>query len=181
MASAASAATATATATAAASASACGCTTCAVIPGSHSFLHFGNVKGVDYFYTAPARASLAESPDVRIANFKKHLDMAKGRPWVWIFDCGGMEMKHAMSVEHIRRLTSILIEEHAEVLQRLVIVRPTIWVQGMVTLMRQLVPAALGRRLEVVDGGKLEQLVALERVGLQGAPLVWLNGVVSSV
>jgi hypothetical protein len=169
-----------AAATTAAACPAVACATCATAPGSHSFVHFGNVRGVDYFYTAPARASLAETPDVRIANFKKHLDSAKGRPWVWIFDCGGMEMKHAMSVEHIRRLTAILIEEHADVLQRLVIVRPTIWVQGMVTLMRQLVPAALGRRLEVVDGGKLEQLVALERIGLHGAPLGWLNGVLTS-
>ena len=88
------------------------CIKCQINPESHSFTNFGDLNGINLYYTAPARTLDYKESEEKIANFKKHLDLAKGNQWIWVFDCGSMQMKHSSTMNYTRRLAQILANEH---------------------------------------------------------------------
>jgi len=142
------------------------------------FQHIGRCGATNFYYTAPAKVPVnpTESADARFATIKHALDGVKGTgAWVWIFDCGGMEMRHALGPEVVRRLANLIATEHATDLQRIVFVKPNFWMQSVLTLMRQLFSGPLATKILVLDGtSKLETMLSLEGVGLSGAPLGWM-------
>lgn len=142
-----------------------------------SFQHIGRCGTVNFYYTAPAKVpNIVESSEMRFLTIKHALDGVKGTgAWVWIFDCGGMEMRHALSPEVVRRLANLIATEHATDLQRIVFVKPNFWIQSVLTFMRQLFSGPLASKILVLDGlSKLETMLSLEGIGLNGAPLRWV-------
>ena len=144
------------------------------------FQHIGRCGALNYYYTAPAKVPVnpTESPESRFVMIKSALDGVRGRgAWVWIFDCGGMEMRHSMGPETVRRLANLIATEHAEELQRIVFVRPNFWMQSVLTLMRSLFNGPLATKILVLEGSsRLETMLSMEGVGLSGAVLGWVMG-----
>ena len=105
------------------------CPKCIENPESHSFTQFGKFGDANLIYTSPARALDYKESEEKIVNFKKHMDTALGAPWIWVFDCGGMQMKHFSSMNYTRRLAQILTNEHENYLQAIWIIRPNAWIK----------------------------------------------------
>ena len=150
------------------------CPLCASIPDSHSFVPFGSVGNTALFYTAPARAKDVKESNEKIVNFKKHLDTAKG-PWIWVFDCGGMTMKHCNSMNFMVALAKILAAEHEDKLKKMIILRPNTWMKTTIKLLKGMIKTGLLGKIHLVEGGSVELYMALEREGISGKPLQWIG------
>lgn len=154
------------------------CPKCAVNPESHSFTKFGKHQNADLFLTAPARVLDYMESEEKIVNFKLHLDSTKNNPWIWIFDCGDMQMKHFSSLNYTRKLAQILANEHENHLKEVWIIRPNTWMKMTVKFLKTVFSSPLINKIKILEGEKMELYTNLEKVGLKGQPLQWLLSLV---
>ena len=113
------------------------CQKCAIDPASHSFMYFGRGRGGErLFYSSAARArDYKESPE-KLEQFKAHLDDAAGGPWIWIFDCAGLAIKHMSSLNFMKELENKLmthLPKHILIVNPTTLIRATIKVSKVKT------------------------------------------------
>jgi hypothetical protein len=150
------------------------CPACIKEPNTHSFTEFGSKDGTKLFYTAPARSNPSETCEVRLANFKHHLDQTKGSPWIWIFDFADMESKHHTSIKFTTGLAKLLIEEHETNLKEILLVRMNPWAMFILNMLKTLFTSPIFSRIRFIDGETLELYMNLKKE-FQGKPLLWLG------
>ena len=153
------------------------CPRCSLVPDAHSFNYFGKVADTKFYYTSPARArDYKETPDT-FTYYKLHINKAKTGKWVWIIDCAGMQIKHYSSMEIIKSMIKILLDEHKGFLNKICIIHPNAWIKTAMSIMKPFLKKETIEKITIVEGEKVELLVALERLGLTGSPLKWLISV----
>ena len=156
------------------------CPRCNVVPDAHSFNYFGIINGTSYYYTSPARArDYKETPET-FTYYKLHINNAKSGNWVWVIDCAGMQMKHYSSMEIIKNMMKILLEEHKGFLQKICIIHPNTWIKTALSVMKPFLKKDTLEKITIIEGEKLELLVGLEKIGIKGHPLNWLLSVFST-
>jgi hypothetical protein len=155
------------------------CPKCVKIPESHSFTYFGKHGDANLFLTVPARVLDYTESEEKIVNFKKHIDTAKGTPWIWVFDCGNMQMKHHSSLNYTQRLAQILSTEHEDILKEIWIMRPNTWMRTTLKFLKAILKSGIFNKIKLFEGEKLELYVGLEKNGLMGKPLQWLGSVIT--
>ena len=150
------------------------CKRCLEMPAAHSFKYFGELKDARLYYTSPARAfDYKETPDT-YTYYKSHIDEAKDTKWIWVIDCGGMQIKHCSSIEIIKKIMKSLLEEHNGLLEQIWILHPNAWIKGAITILKPFLKKQTIDKIKVLEGEKLELLVSLEKTGISGKPLNWL-------
>lgn len=153
------------------------CPRCKAVPDAHSFNYFGAVGDTNYYYTSPTRArDYKETPET-FTYYKLHINQAKTGNWVWVIDCAGMQIKHYSSMEIIKNMIKILLDEHKGFLQKICIIHPNTWIKTAMALMKPFLKKETIDKISIIEGEKVELLVALEKLGLKGAPLNWLISV----
>jgi hypothetical protein len=155
------------------------CEKCQINPEAHSFTPFGQLNGANLFYTSPARVLDYMESEEKIFNFKKHLDVARPNNWIWVFDCAFMQMKHFSTLNYTRRLANILVSEHENTLQAILIIRPNTWIRSVLKFLKTLFKSPLLNKVQIIEGEKLELYVNLEKKGLNGKPLQWISSVLT--
>jgi hypothetical protein len=155
------------------------CKRCQIFPAAHSFNYFGELNGAKLYYTSPARAADYKETPETFSYYKAHIDSAKANKWIWVIDCDGMQMKHYSSIEIIKKIMRAILEEHKGLLDKIWIVHPNTWIRGAVAIMKPFLKKDVVERIKILEGSKLELLVALEKTGLTGQPLKWLLNVFS--
>ncbi len=151
------------------------CPRCQILPNAHSFVNFARVNDIELFYTSPARALDYKETGETFAYYKIHIDTAKDKKWIWIVDCEGMQMKHYSSIELIKKLIQMLLNEHKGQLQSIWIIHPNTWIKTAVTLMKPFLKKETLEKIQVINGDKLELYLDLEKRGIKGNALAWLT------
>jgi len=150
------------------------CKRCKEAPAAHSFSYFGNLGDTMMYYTSPARAlDYKETPET-YSYYKSHIDSAKTSKWIWVIDCAGMQMKHYSSIELIKKMMKMILEEHSGVLEKIWILHPNAWIKGAVAILKPFLKKETIEKIKILEGDKLELLVNLEKTGLTGKPINWL-------
>jgi hypothetical protein len=148
------------------------CARCAADPMAHCFIKFGKtIGGESLFYTNPARARDYKESAQKLADFKVHLAEARGRPWIWIFDCAGVEYRHYSSVEFVQEIGRVFMAEHADTLRAIIVVHPTLILRAAVAACRPFFQKDLMAKLRIIDADGLELMVKLGELGI---PTHWL-------
>lgn len=150
------------------------CPACMQNPNSHSFTNFSTVGDIHYVYSSPAKSLDYKESDTNMQNFKKHLNTMKGKRWIWVFDCAHMEMKHYSSFDYMKKLATILVQDHSANLDAIYIVHPNSWMRTSIQLLQKLFSNSVCKKIHVLAGEKLELYVALEKAGVRGQPFIWL-------
>jgi len=150
------------------------CPACKMHRNTHSFTQFGSIGATKLFYTSPARANPSETCEVRLANFKLHLDQAKGSPWIWVFDFGHMESKHHTGIQFTTGLAKILTEEHEDTLKGILLLRMNTWTTFILNMLQTMFTSGIFSRTRRIDGDTLELYMNLKKE-FQGKPLLWLG------
>lgn len=154
------------------------CTACAKEPNTHSFTHFGKMGESNLFYTAPARANPSETCEMRLVNFKHHIDTAKGSPWIWVFDFGHMESKHHAGLQFILGLAKIILNEHEDSIQHIYLLRINPWAMLILNMLQTVFTSGIFSRVKCIEGDTLELYMNLTKE-FQGKPLIWLGKTVT--
>lgn len=155
------------------------CPRCQIVPDAHSFNYFGELNDIKYYYTSPARARDTKETVETLSYYKAHINQAKNSKWVWLIDCAGMKMKHYSSIELIKNLIKLLLDEHKGFLTKICIIHPNTWIKGALSIMKPFLKKETLEKIQIVEGEKVELLLELEKLGIKGKPLNWLVSVFS--
>jgi hypothetical protein len=155
------------------------CQKCLEVPNSHSFDLIGMIDDINIYYTAPAKALEYKETPENFENFKKHLNETKGKKWIWVFDCYGMQLKHCKSITYMKNLTTVLANDHYDFLQGVWFIRQNTWIKAGISILKTLFKAGLVKKMRVFKGDKLELYMQLEKGGLTGPALKTMGGILN--
>ena len=140
----------------------------------HSFEPFGVVRNSALFYSATAKSSEFREADDRVSDFKLHLDLAKGAPWIWVIDCGTTGTKHSAPLNFTRGVSQILIDEHEDSLQEIWLLRPNAWSSAILKGLKMIFRSRLFTKIRIVEGTPLKLYDFFKHEGLSLPSRKWL-------
>ena len=115
----------------------------------------GHLSGRRLFYTAPAKTADFNEDGTKLANIKIHIsEECSGAPWIWVVDCGGMGLAHYTDFSFNWGLLGLLAADLT--LHEIWIVRPNMWISGVISVLQTFSSAAILRRIKYFDGSDLE-------------------------
>jgi len=97
------------------------CPICEKEPGSHSFQKISDKD----FYTCPAKASKYNDTEGILNHYTLLLDAHGSKPWTWIFDCEGFEVKHMTELNTAYGIVSLLNDKYGTHLTKIIVLKPT--------------------------------------------------------
>jgi hypothetical protein len=85
-----------------------------------------------YYYTCPAKASKYNDRDGILSHYDGELRCKGAKPWVWIFDCTGFDMRHAMEIRLAIDMAKLITQSHGDSLTKVCVINPTIFIHIIV-------------------------------------------------
>ncbi len=101
------------------------CPICAEDPTSHSLHKLLETDDHVYFYTCPGKATKYADRNGILAHYDGVLREKGDKPWTWIFDCEGFEMKHALEVSLAIDMARLISDSHGNSLAKICVINPT--------------------------------------------------------
>lgn len=164
------------------------CPKCAITPGYHSFISMGllprsgssnglllrssSSNGSTLFYTAPAKTADFNEDGTKLANIKIHVSEECREPWIWVVDCGDMGLAHYTDFSFNWGLLGLLAAD--VMLQEIWIVRPNVWIRGVIAVLQTFSSAPILGRIKYFDGSPLELDGLLCAEGMEASMRHWL-------
>ncbi len=109
------------------------CKTCYKDSTSHSFSKLCEMNDVSVFYTKPAEATKYTDTAGILAHYDNMLMYNGSKPWRWIFDSEGFEMKHALEVSTGIGIAKLITSKYSNNLQKIIVTNPTWHIKLMYT------------------------------------------------
>jgi hypothetical protein len=157
------------------------CSKCAVDPGTHCFFPIGTLGSATVFYTSPARARIVgEETEESIQDIKCHLDTARGSNWILLLDCQKMKSQHQTSQEYTDKIVTILTAEHSDILERMIIIHPNIWIKLFFKLLKPFYRDDLINKMKMIDGKGEILIQKMRMIGFSEECLDNLGKILSS-
>jgi hypothetical protein len=108
------------------------CPVCKADPTSHSLAKLTETDDIVYYYTCPAKASKYNDRDGILSHYDGELKHKGAKPWVWIFDCAGFDMRHAMEIRLAIDMATLISRTHGDSLIKVYVINPTIFIHIIV-------------------------------------------------
>lgn len=108
------------------------CPVCKDDPTSHSLAKLTETDDIIYYYTCPAKASKYNDRDGILSHYDGELTGKGAKPWVWIFDCTGFDMRHAMEIRLAIDMAKLITQSHGDSLVNVCVINPTIFIHIIV-------------------------------------------------
>ena len=104
------------------------CPVCKADPTSHSLAKLLETDSIVYYYTCPAKASKYNDRDGIINHYDGELNSKGDKPWIWVFDCTGFDMRHAVEIRLAIDMATLISRTHGDSLTKVCIINPTIFI-----------------------------------------------------
>lgn len=108
------------------------CPVCKADPTSHSLAKLTETDEIVYYYTCPAKASKYNDRDGILLHYDGELTLKGHKPWVWIFDCTGFDIRHAMEIRLAIDMATLISRTHGDSLTKVCVINPTIFIHIIV-------------------------------------------------
>lgn len=108
------------------------CPICKADPTSHSLAKLTETADMVYYYTCPAKASKYNDRDGILSHYDGELTSKGTKPWIWVFDCTGFDMRHAMEIRLAIDMAKLITQSHGDSLVNVCIINPTIFIHIIV-------------------------------------------------
>jgi hypothetical protein len=108
------------------------CPVCKADPTSHSLAKLTETVDIVYYYTCPAKASKYNDREGILSHYDGELNSKGTKPWVWIFDCTGFDMRHAMEIRLAIDMATLISRTHGDSLIKVCVINPTIFIHIIV-------------------------------------------------
>ena len=123
------------------------CPLCQLLPSSHSLKKVAERKGIIYYYTCPAQATLYYDVIGIINHYDGVLsEMPENHEWVWIFDSMGFGLNHVMQTNVAIELAKLISTKFSKNLKKIIIINPTFYV----TIIRNIIMPFLNNKIRDV-------------------------------
>lgn len=150
------------------------CPKCTAKPGYHSYKKIASLKGLNLFYTSPAKTEDFDEDGTKLTNVKTHIkEDTAGKPWIWIMDCANMELKHYAEVNFTTGLLTALANDTN--LKEVWVVRPNIWIRSTVAFFKTVSSAQILNNISYYEGEtNMDLYEALKATGLDEKAIHWI-------
>jgi hypothetical protein len=149
------------------------CPKCLKNPGYHSFVKFGNINGVNLFYTAPSKTADYDKDGTKLTNINIHIEEeTNGAPWIWVLDCINMGIKHYTDVNFNTNLLKLLAKNSN--IREVWIIHSNVWIRGVHSFFSVFSKANLLLKVSYFDGSKLDLMEKFMAKGLAPSTVEWL-------
>ena len=101
------------------------CKTCHEDSTSHSFSKLCELNGVAIFYTKPADAKKYFDTKGILSHYDNMLKYNGNKPWQWIFDSEGFEMKHLLEISTGIGIAKLITSKYSKTLQSIIVKNAT--------------------------------------------------------
>jgi hypothetical protein len=101
------------------------CPVCKADPTSHSLAKILESEDLVHYYTCPAKASKYSDRDGILLHYDGELTQKGEKPWIWIFDCAGFDMRHAVEFRLAIDIANLISQKHGDSLKKIYIINPT--------------------------------------------------------
>lgn len=108
------------------------CPVCKADPTSHSLAKLTETDDIVYYYTCPAKASKYNDREGILSHYGGELTQKGAKPWIWIFDCTGFDMRHAMEIHLAIDMAKLITQSHGDSLTQVCVINPTFFIQIIV-------------------------------------------------
>lgn len=128
------------------------CPICQIDPTAHSFQQM-SVKNdfVNLFYTCSSKATQYFDH----AGVLNHIDLLLlengDKLWVWVFDCTGFTIAHAMEINLGLAISKLITQKYGQNLLKIWIIHPTWTIQFMINAIWPFLTDELKRKIKVTD------------------------------
>jgi hypothetical protein len=116
-------------------------------------------EGSTLLYTAPAKADELTTKE-QLEGFRALLAPYIAKPWIWIFDGGGMTVRHYTNLNFCTRMYSLITTEHNRSLQSVWFLNMNPWLRGVL----QIFP--ISKPIVQLPTERLEMFVSMQRKGV---------------
>jgi len=147
------------------------CTKCKVQFGYHNFVIIGTVNDTLLIYSSPAKSSDFNEDGTKLENIRCHIEEYK-RPWIWIFDGGGMGFQHYTDLSFNMGLLNIL--SNNKYIQGVWITRSNMWLRTSISFVQTISSAPIFKKIKYMDGNILEIHDAFRKEGLETHSIIWI-------
>lgn len=120
------------------------CPICAVDPTSHSLV----ILPQSCFYTCPAKATKYTDTEGIVNHYDGVLGQHSPKPWTWIFDSAGFELRHMMEVTTATRLARLINDKYSANLTKIIVVNPTWHIRITYMMVKPFLSTALQSKIE---------------------------------
>jgi hypothetical protein len=86
---------------------------------------------MNYYYTCPANASKYWDTEGIVNHYSEILDLNNEKPWIWIFDSEKFGLHHSLQISVAFGILQLLKEKHYKSLKEIQIIKPTIYIKSM--------------------------------------------------
>ena len=105
------------------------CPLCELMPSSHSFTKMLERKGIIYYYTCPAQATLYYDVNSIINHYNGVLsELPEDKEWIWIFDSLDFSFKHAIQTDVPIEVAKLISNKFSKNLKKIIIINPTFYI-----------------------------------------------------
>ena len=105
------------------------CPVCKADHTSHSLAKLLESDEIVYYYTCPAKATKYSDREGILAHYDGELTQKGNKPWVWVFDCAGFDMRHAVEFRLAIDMAKLISQTHGDSLTKICIINPTWHIQ----------------------------------------------------
>ena len=149
------------------------CPKCTEHPGYHNFVKFGVLHNdIKLIYTSPAKTKDYNEDGTKLANITIHVNELDGKPWIWVLDCGEMEIKHYTEISFTIGLLELLSNDKS--LQEVWIIRPNIWIKGVVSFLRTFYSANIFKNIKYFEVTNCDLFDSFKHTGIPDTTIHWL-------
>jgi hypothetical protein len=124
------------------------CKTCHEDSTSHSFSKLCEIAGVSIFYTKPADATKYTDREGILAHYDNMMKYNGDKPWTWIFDGDGFEMKHLMEVKTGIEIAQLITSKYSNNLQKIIVKNPTWYIKLMYSVVSPFLSTKVNSMIE---------------------------------
>ena len=117
---------------------------------SYSFKKLHTRHGVSTYYTKPSTITQYEDADEALKAYDEILDHLGNHKWVWIIDGDGFEILYALEFKTGKGINSLLSGKHAENLQEILVVNPTMCMRILIKAAMAFLPEATRKKVKVL-------------------------------
>jgi hypothetical protein len=102
------------------------CPVCKADHTSHSLAKLLETDEIVYYYTCPAKATKYSDREGILTHYDGELTQKGDKPWVWVFDCDGFDIRHALEFRLAIDMAILISQKHGHSLTKICIINPTL-------------------------------------------------------
>lgn len=117
----------------------------------YSFKKLHERNGISTYYTKPSTISDYDTPEEVLHDFNDILDHLGTNKWAWIIDSDGFELTLSLDMKTSRGFASLLSGKHAENLQEIRLINPTLCIRMILKLIMPFLQDSTRKKVKILS------------------------------